>query len=51
MLDNLNVLNSFCIVFGIDFKDKICDIYFILDDFKGIKNISDDIIGRLCVII
>lgn len=47
VLDNLNTLNSLCMVLGMDFKDQIRDIHPTLDESKGSKNISDETIQRL----
>lgn len=51
VLDNLNMLNSLCVVLGMDFKEQIRDIHPTLDESKGTKNISDDTIQRLSIAI
>lgn len=47
VLDLLNVLNSLCLVLGMDFKSTVCSVHPSLDDSCGKKSISADTIQGL----
>lgn len=47
VLENLNTLNSLCLVLGVDFRHTIREIQPTLDDSNSTKNIHADTIERL----
>ncbi|KZV23864.1 65-kDa microtubule-associated protein 3-like [Dorcoceras hygrometricum] len=47
VLGRLNVLNSLCVVLGMDYKLRIRDIHPTLEDSHGTKSISVDTVERL----
>ncbi|KAL2492063.1 65-kDa microtubule-associated protein 3 [Abeliophyllum distichum] len=51
VLDQLNTLNSFCMVLGMDFKLTIHEIHPTLDDACSMKSVSADTIERLSLTI
>ena len=47
VLEHLSVLNSLCLVLGVDFKQTVIEVHPSLDESEGSKNISNDTIERL----
>ena len=47
VLEHLNVLNSLCLVLGVDFKQTVIEVHPSLEENEGSKNISNDTIERL----
>ncbi|KAA8533822.1 hypothetical protein F0562_031339 [Nyssa sinensis] len=51
VLDQLNTLNSLCLVLGMDFKQTVSEVHPSLGDSEAMKNISNDTIERLATAI
>lgn len=45
----MHILNSFCLVLGMDFKETVSKVHPSLGDYDGAKNLSNDTIERLMI--
>lgn len=51
VMDHLNILNSLCLVLGMDFKHTIHEIHPTLDDSEGEKDVTNNTVDSLANLI